>query len=42
LVAVRDPLVRFNVGMRIPVGEPGDDDQKRDRDAEAGGDLAFD
>jgi hypothetical protein len=39
---VCDPLVRFNVGMRIPVGEPGDDDQKRDRDAEAGGNLAFD
>jgi hypothetical protein len=39
---VRDPTVRFNVGVRIPVGEPGDDDQKRDRDAEADGDLAFD
>jgi len=28
--------------MRIPVGEPGDDDQKRDRGAEASRDLAFD
>ena len=39
---MRDPTVRFNVGVRIPVGEPGDDDQKRDRDAETGSDLAFD
>ena len=42
MVGVRDPLVRFNVGVRIPVGEPGDKDQKSDRGAEAGGDLAFD
>jgi hypothetical protein len=35
-------MVRFNVGVRIPVGDSRDDDQKRDRDAEAGGDLAFD
>lgn len=42
MVGVRDPLVRFNIRVRIPVGEPGDDDQKRDRDAEAGRDLAFD
>ena len=41
-VGVRNPMVRFNVAMRVPVGEPGDDDQKGDRDAEAGGDLGFD
>jgi len=28
--------------MRIPVGEPGDDDQKPDRGAEASRELAFD
>ena len=42
MVGVRDPLVCFNVAVRIPVGESGDDDQKRDRDTEAGGDLAYD
>jgi hypothetical protein len=39
---MRYPPVRLNVVVRVPVGEPGYDDQKGDRDAEAGGDLAFD
>jgi len=39
---VRNPFVRFDVAGRVPVGDRGDDDQNRNRDAEAGRDLLLD
>jgi hypothetical protein len=42
LVGMRYPAVRLDIALRVAVRDDGDDDQKRNRNAKAGGHFALD